>query len=225
MAYNFYSGMFGINNVNNSTNYFYNSLSELSSIRSGSYRRLLESYYSDNSSSTVNKLMKDTKVKDASLTGVKGNADSLADSAKELYTKSSKSVFAEGDRDKIDAAVKQFVSDYNSLVMSTNKSNTKSVTNLASNMEGDVKAYASSLTNVGITIGVDGRLNINDEKFSAASVDKLTDLFNGSQSLSFKVASKAMQISTSALTASGTSYNSRGTYDYYNYKNNFESYL
>ena len=114
------SSFFSIfNNNNSSTNLFSNfSLMDYNSIRSGSYRKLMNSYYGQTNSKTSEAVSKVVNNTDSmKLTSTKNAADKLSDAAKALYTNGSDSVFKDDkDRTAINDAVNSFVKEYNNAI-------------------------------------------------------------------------------------------------------------
>lgn len=215
MNFNYFSGLFsGLSN--NSGNSFYASLSDYSSIKSGSYKKLLNAYYdtkSGKTSSAAGDILSGKnadstdrlKTVDKTLTDVKSSADKLVKSATAMYSKGKGSVFSAdaGSEDTI-KGVKQFVSDYNNLLDSTKNTVTRNVTSTTKFLTGTVNTYAKSLENIGITIGSDNKLTIDEDKLKNAGEDAVKSIFNGTSSLSFAVASKATTIGNYAQSAAAT---------------------
>lgn len=136
------SGLFGIN------------LSEYASIRSGSYGKLMRSYFSmdstkgtsksdDSTKNTIEDLATTTSTsKDSTktLAAIESDAKELTDSAKALYTRSNNKVFTKDsggsyDTDKIYKAVKRFADDYNSMLDTAGKSSTNRISLSVSSMK------------------------------------------------------------------------------------------
>jgi len=247
--YNYFSGLFNTRSgyANNNMS-LYSSFSQLSSIKNGSYGMLLKQHYgnlkvsnSDSTKSTkvdelsTESLYESFKTKASSketvtaadkkaLTDIGGKTEDLTISATALYTKGSKSAFASGKAEDAVAAVKDFVSDYNSLVSAAQKSNISAVKKETDNLIGDVKTYEKGLSKVGISIADDGTLALDNKKLDNMDVDALKDVFSGSNSVAYKVAFKALSLGQTAANASSTTYTGDGQF-----KNNtnsiFDSYL
>ena len=77
-----------------------------------------------------------------------------------------------------------------------------------------VKGSEKLLNEVGISISQDKKLTVNKDSFMSADMDKVKSLFNGSNSLSERVASKASEIANKANSESNKSnlYSVNGTY-------------
>ena len=231
-SYNYFSGLFSGLGSTNSNFSLYSSLSDYSSIKSGSYKKLLNVHYgktSVKSSDTVDNILRkktDTssvyskktstsgKIADKSLTNVKQSSDELLKSATSLYTKGKDTVFSKNATSAdIADGVKKFANNYNDLIDAAKNSTTKNVTNTLGYMESTVKSYSKSLENVGITIGDDGKLKVDSDKLSSASEDSLKGIFNGTNSLAFAVASKASTIGSYAVSAAN--YTGSSVFDQY----------
>ena len=221
----------GFGNTSSNSSYtsgLYSSLSEYSTIRTGAYKKLLNSYYSKTQSTKASQTGTNYQVKGNStvekkqLTEVKDAADSLYSSAAKLTdTSSTKSLFknAQSVTGEISSAVKNFVNDYNSLVEEAADTSNSKVTGKVSFMTSQTNAYKSSLENIGITINNDKTLTVDEKKLNSADVNDVKKLFNGSSSMAYQTFVRASSISSAAENASTTSglYGSDGVYDnYYN---------
>lgn len=221
----------GFGNTSSNSSYtsgLYSSLSEYSTIRTGAYKKLLNSYFSKTQSTKASQTGTNYQVEGNStvekkqLTEVKDAADSLYSSAAKLTdTSSTKSLFknAQSVTGEISSAVKNFVNDYNSLVEEAADTSNSKVTGKVSFMTSQTNAYKSSLENIGITINDDKTLTVDEKKLNSADVNDVKKLFNGSSSMAYQTFVRASSISSAAENASTTSglYGSDGAYDnYYN---------
>jgi len=216
-------------------------LSEYSSIKTGTYGKLLKAYYAKNADETVedkkdtsNK--KQTLAQDTSvdkLTEVTASAGTLEDSADKLTTIKMDSLFKEKeltvkdaagketkvmgyDTDAIYNAVKDFTTKYNAFLKSVNDSESSKLDQEADNMKVLVSDYAVALEKVGVIINKeDSTLSIDEKAFKASDVDDLKRLFNGRASFTYNVATKASTIGASAESEANTmkNYTSYGTHD------------
>ena len=219
----------GFGNTSSNSSYtsgLYSSLSEYSTIRTGAYKKLLNSYFSKTQSTKASQTGTNYQVKGNStvekkqLTEVKDAADSLYSSAAKLTdTSSTKSLFknAQSVTGEISSAVKNFVNDYNSLVEEAADTSNSKVTGKVSFMTSQTNAYKSSLENIGITINDDKTLTVDEKKLNSADVNDVKKLFNGSSSMAYQTFVRASSISGAAENASTTSglYGSDGAYDNY----------
>lgn len=226
------SGLFGIN------------LSEYASIRSGSYGKLMRSYFSmdstkgtsksdDSTKNTIEDLATTTSTsKDSTktLAAIESDAKELTDSAKALYTRSNNKVFTKDSRgsydtDKIYKAVKRFADDYNSMLDTAGKSSTNRISRSVSSMKNETSYNEKPLKEIGITVDEKtGRLSVDETTFKSADTEKIKNLFNGTGSYAYSVATKAAMTESYAKSeaAKSNTYTKNGTYNYnYNSGNIF----
>lgn len=226
------SGMFGIN------------LSEYASIRSGSYGKLMRSYFSmdstkgtsksdDSTKNTIEDLATTTSTsKDSTktLAAIESDAKELTDSAKALYTRSNNKVFTKDsggsyDTDKIYKAVKRFADDYNSMLDTAGKSSTNRISRSVSSMKNETSYNEKALKEIGITVDEKtGKLSVDETTFKSADTEKIKNLFNGTGSYAYSVATKAAMTESYAKSeaAKSNTYTKNGTYNYnYNSGNIF----
>ena len=226
------SGLFGIN------------LSEYASIRSGSYGKLMRSYFSmdstkgtsksdDSTKNTIEDLATTTSTsKDSTktLAAIESDAKELTDSAKALYTRSNNKVFTKDsggsyDTDKIYKAVKRFADDYNSMLDTAGKSSTNRIFQSVSSMKNETSYNEKPLKEIGITVDEKtGKLSVDETTFKSADTEKIKNLFNGTGSYAYSVATKAAMTESYAKSeaAKSNTYTKDGTYNYnYNSGNIF----
>lgn len=226
------SGLFGIN------------LSEYASIRSGSYGKLMRSYFSmdstkgtsksdDSTKNTIEDLATTTSTsKDSTktLAAIESDAKELTDSAKALYTRSNNKVFTKDsggsyDKDKIYKAVKSFTDDYNSMLDTAGKSSTNRISRSVSSMKNETSYNEKPLKEIGITVDEKtGKLSVDETTFKSADTEKIKNLFNGTGSYAYSVATKAAMTESYAKSeaAKSNTYTKNGTYNYnYNSGNIF----
>lgn len=226
------SGLFGIN------------LSEYASIRSGSYGKLMRSYFSmdstkgtsksdDSTKNTIEDLATTTSTsKDSTktLAAIESDAKELTDSAKALYTRSNNKVFTKDsggsyDTDKIYKAVKSFADDYNSMLDTAGKSSTNRISRSVSSMKNETSYNEKPLKEIGITVDEKtGRLSVDETTFKGADTEKVKSLFNGTGSYAYSVATKAAMTESYAKSeaAKSNTYTKNGAYNYnYNSGNIF----
>lgn len=227
-----------LNQNNNSTSLFSGSsdmlgisYTDYATIRSGSYYKLLKAYYSEDCSSEVKSALSTSTSKDDTntLARIESTAEDMKDSAAALMTTGSKSVFEkvtttdeEGvaktdyDTDAIYKAVKAFVDDYNDLLDEAVESNTTSILRGARTMVNYTKVNERMLENIGITIGKDNKLEIDEEAFKKADMSKVKNLFGTRGSYGYQIQTQASLIESYAKSESAKSntYSSSGTYTY-----------
>ena len=201
-----------------------NLATEFSSIRSGSYGKLLSAYYKKMESQGAEEAMQ-KETANRQLVG--GNASSLRNTAKNL----SKVDFydnSEGAKEKQLKAVKDFISSYNSVIDTADDVNSKSVLRTAVWMTNITQKSAGLLNELGITVGKDNKLALDETKWSEANSSTKAALFNGRQGFAEKMVYKAGQMTNfSAEKASYTAsaYKNNGEYTKVNAQSAFEGLL
>lgn len=198
-------------------------LSDYYSIRNGSYKKLLNAYYSidDNKKTKVTASTSTSSDTTKTLSAIKSSTDALKESADALLKTGSKSLFktdASGkyDVDSIYKAVDSFVKNYNEVIDSTEESNTKNIANTSLSMMTSTKINANSLSKIGITIDKDGKLSLDEKTFKEADMGRVKSLFNGNGSFGYLTSARASMINyyaSSEATKSNT-YTGSGTYTY-----------
>ncbi len=205
-------------------------LSDYASIKNGSYNKLLTSYYNKlNSEDVEGTESKSNKTSNTQLVSERDSAKELKNSADKLLKTGKESLFnkteikqkdgtvkEDYDVDAIYKAVSDFVKDYNSTVEAIGNSNANSVLTTGSNMVSFTKAMAKGLSDVGITVGLNNKLSIDEETFKAADMSKIKSLFNGTGSYAYSVASSASTMANSANSQlaqlNGSFYTNTGAY-------------
>lgn len=206
-------------------------LGDYSAIRSGSYKKLMRSYYgqisdssgsksSGRSNNTLEKVLEErrnpTVSKEVSAANSKLST-SIASYRNALGTLQSDSTYTDTEngssgRDKVKSALKSYVSAYNDSVTTAKKS---TVTNMTSNVAGAMEATkenVDALKEIGITLNSDGTMSFNEKAYDAVELDTVKDIFDGNAALSYgsKVASRLNRISDyvpSATSANDTTSN------------------
>ena len=225
-------------NNNNSTSLFSSSsdmlgisYTDYATIRSGSYYKLLKAYYGDDCSSEVKSALSTSTSKDDTntLARIESAAEDMKESAATLMTTGSKSVFEkvtttdeEGvtktdyDTDAIYKAVKAFADDYNNLLDQAVESNTTNILRGARTMVNYTKVNEGLLAKVGITIGEDNKLEVDEEAFKKADMSTVKNLFGTRGSYGYQIQTQASLIETYAKSeaAKSNTYSSSGSYTY-----------
>lgn len=202
-------------------------ISDYSSIKNGSYRKLMKSYYAENKDisttskktsikkNTIDKILEDKRkviptADKSGSTQMKRRADSLKEAAEALDSEDLwEPVNGKYDRDKIASAVKSFVNEYNDTLAQSTKYTSKDVSQDVKYMSSMTSTMAKSLEKIGITIGVDGKLALNEDTLKNADISKIKSLFTGKVSYGSQVAGKAANISKDAV-LSASVYGSNG---------------
>ncbi len=216
-------------------------LSDYASIKNGSYGKLMKAYYSKDPSESVSKIadksIRKSKDDSKTLANVDSTTDALKASADKLLDKGSKSLFKEVDittkdkngvesttkgydMDAIYNAVSTFVKDYNAVLGTYKDINSTSLSGKINNLAGTAKANSKILSKVGITVNGDSSLSIDKDTFLSANASTIKDLFNGNNSISYRISAQASLINFAAQNEASKSntYNFAG-----NYSNNYSS--
>ena len=210
--------------------------SDYGAIRNGSYGKLLKAYYNnvDNSAvkSAYNSAVKNSNTStaadsSATIKELQSTTDDLTSSAKDLYTTGSKSVFnkksvtdengqttQQYDTDAIYKSVKSFVDDYNSVLEAADKSADTKVQNSVIGMINYTKMESNMLSKLGITIGSDYQMSIDEDTFKKADMSVAKSLFNGTGSYAYTIASKSAMTNSYAdmEAAKANTYTKYGSY-------------
>lgn len=209
------------------TNPSSNLLSDYTSIKNGSYGKLLKAYYAkqdaENASVSGDSRQKLTLMR-SSADSLKKSADALNNSSlwekKKIKKKNEKTgeetEVEDYDWDSITKAVKSFIEDYNGVVVQAGDSDTKNVLRNAMWMTGITDSAEKLLSKVGITIGTGNKLELDEDALKEANVTTLKSLFTGSGSFVDQISQKADSLSRVASNAAakvkGATYTSSGSY-------------
>ena len=196
-----------------------NLATEFNSIRSGSYGKLLSAYYKkmnsgDSATQAIQKENENRKL-------VGGNASSLKSAAKTL----SKMNFAEASEEDSLKAIKSFVSSYNSVIDTADDVNSKSILRNAVWMTNITQKSSGLLNELGISVGKDNKLTLDETKWANANTSTKTALFNGRQGFAEKMIYKANQMTNSSAekaSFTASAYKDNGDYTKVNAQSMYE---
>ena len=210
-------------------------LADYASIKNGSYGKLMNAYYGTGrervsqiaNPSTLSTAKDSTK----QLKEIEGAAETLKASADKLLVSGAGSVFAEKDvttvdengvsstksdydREAIYKAISNFVDDYNNLLERAGGARASSISGKISSLANMTNANKNTLDRIGVTIGTDGKLSIDEEKFMASDMATAKSLFNGTGSYGFRVSAQASWIDFAATNEASKSntYNAQGSF-------------
>ena len=225
-------------------------LSDYGAIRNGSYGKLMKAYYkgTDNSAvkSAYNNAVKNSNTStaadsSATIKQLQSTTDELTSSAKDLYMTGSKSVFnkkavtgengqttQQYDTDAIYKSVTEFADHYNSVLEAADKSADSKVQNSVIGMINYTKMESNMLGKLGITIGSDYQMSIDEDTFKKADMSVAKSLFNGTGSYAYTIASKSAMTNSYAdmEAARANTYNRYGSYgNTYNSGSIYNSYF
>lgn len=180
---------------------------DYASIKNGSYGKLMKSYYSEQKKTTTtdktttSKTNKKEDIADKTgLTQMKKEADALKTAAEalgkeELWEQSD----GKYDMDKIVNAVKTFANEYNDTLTQAAKVNSKDVAQDVRYMSSMTNTMSKALSKIGVTVGTDGKLSVNEDELKKANVNSIKSLFTGPVSYGSQTADKANAISKDAV--------------------------
>lgn len=169
---------------------------------------------------------------------VQSNATELKSSTEKLMETGDKSVYKkvevkdeagetnlQYDTDAIYKAVKNFADDYNKAVTAGAESNSMNVNRSARTMVNYTKANQNALNAIGITIGSDNKLTVDEEKFKSADMERVQNLFTGSNSYGSQISTQATYMNNYAKSAAAatSTYTQSGQYNYFDYSSMFSS--
>lgn len=193
--------------------------SEYNSIRSGAYKKLLDRYYGrriEPASTQSDKKTTVDKVKLSSdtsgLSRMRKEADELKKSAETLAKNDLwKQQDGKYDVEKIVGAVKAFAGEYNDVIDQSEKMTNRSVTQRIRTMKSLNNTMSKSLQKLGITVGDDGKMTVDETALKKADMNTVKSVFYGNYSYSTQMVSKAESINNAAAGNSGL-YTDNGTY-------------
>lgn len=177
-------------------------LGDYSLIKSGSYKKLLTAYYKTQDTNGTSGSKTDsgeTADSTGKLLNVKSDAKALKEAADALDSSSlyetkkdeeGKEVY---DTEAIKKSVKNFVSAYNSYLDSAGSVESTSILNKTLNMVKKTSSNSNLLKEVGITIGKDNKLELDEEKLEKAPITTLSSLFEGYGSFGNGISQKASE--------------------------------
>ena len=206
----------------NSSNNIFSSFdfSNYSSIKNGSYRKLVQSYYakdkaeakSNSTDKTADKKTSKIDYKDSTgLSAMKRESDALSSSVSaldkdDLWAKKD----GKYDTDKIADAVKSFVKEYNDTISQSSKVTNSDVSKQISNMESMTNVMSKKLSAIGVTVGTDGKLAVNEDTLKGADVKNVKELFDGKNTYASQIQKYADDASKAAVTGASI-YSANGT--------------
>lgn len=194
-------------------------LSDYTSIKSGSYGKLLKAYYASDSDKTdeksksaVTKLAGDT-IKQDETSKIYSTAATKADALQKSVDAVS-SLKEDADDDAKFKAVESYVKSYNDLVDAAAGTADKSITNRLTSIETATGSAEKKLNSIGISIESDGKLKLNKDTFMAADKSAMNELFakKGSYASSVNVSAAMIQSSANFDAARGSAYDASGSY-------------
>lgn len=177
----------------NSGSSLISSLGDMQMIRSGVYKKAMKSLYAAKKEEVAKSGDSDS-IKESGAADSKVSLSNLKSSAQKLYKAANELKSAKYDgakpEDLLDK-VKGFVTQYNNTLNSTKNMNSYSILQTAVWGTEQMNISEGLLNKVGISIGEDNTLSIDEEKFKEAKMSDLKALFSGSSSLADRLSQKA----------------------------------
>ncbi len=185
-----------------------NSLTNLTQINTGTYAKLVKSYYAkydDEGNLKSDSTSKKAKLDSQGLGEIRNDTSELSKATDKLLAKGKNSIWekvekkdedgnvtTDYDKDAIYKAVSDFADKYNNLVDSGQKSESTGVLTQVASMVNTSAKSAQTLGKAGITIDSNNHLHV-DEDFlkNKANMTYVKDLFNGTGSYAYQVATKS----------------------------------
>ena len=206
------SGMLG--NASNSSNSLYNiNLADYASIKNGSYGKLTKSYYAEKKSDSSSQSSSSSKTElyneqlaaadKTGLTKLKQEADGLKTAAEEVgKAELYKAADGSADMDKIASAVKKYASEYNDVLKQYANVSSTSVDSSINNLKSMTSTMSKALDKIGVSVGADGKLSVDEDKLKSADVNTVKSLFSGQGSYGQQIEQKANDISKATILGS-----------------------
>lgn len=196
-------------------------LTDYAMIKNGSYGKLMKAYYAETPGSEVKSVVNSSKAGNTTsqddtktIAKVKSATDELKEAADKLLEKGDKSVFAEGDMEKVYSAVSDFVKDYNSVLDTMEDVSSTSILSRAKDMVQNTAATEKLLNKVGITIQDDNSLSVDKEAFMKADMDAVKNLFNTTGAFAYRTSasSSLMNYAAEQEADKAATYTNTGSY-------------
>lgn len=156
-------------------------LSNWASLKNGSYKKLTKAYYASSNGGAAAQAVDKEAVKETvkSNNKIKTNAQNLKDTVGKVK-----------DADSL----KKFIEDYNSMIDSGAESDNTGVLRNTLSMTKNAQAHENTLAKLGITIGEDNKLTLDEETAKKADSSTYSSLFKGTGSFGDIVATRASEI-------------------------------
>ncbi len=179
-------------------------LSDYSSIKNGSYGKLLKANYaaqkeaaSGTSSAKTNDVLdrildekKNPKVDAKTAQANSALTDSVSSLSSSIKALQKDDTFEDTEggatgKEKTASAVKSFVENYNNTIKNAKESTLSNVTNNVSAMMKTTAANSDALKEIGINVQDDGTLVLDDKKLQSADIKKVHEIFDQDEVLSY----------------------------------------
>lgn len=135
-----------------------------------------------------------TKKEDANKTVTDASCASAANSLYKSIENLGATDMSNSNKEALYKAFSNFVKDYNALINNTSKSKNSNVVNQANYLTGIVSNNRSAFSKLGVTIGSDKTLSLDEKKFKDADMSAVKDLYSGAYSVAEKMTDKVNSI-------------------------------
>lgn len=222
------TNLFASMNNNSKNGLFGMNISDYNMIRSGSYFRMMKSYYNMDSVNKQNTMdafnskyhTSTSRESGEVLAKIESTTDALGESAEALYASDSKAFKKtngkEFDTEAIFEAVSSFVGDYNAVIRAAGKSEVDGIARSAASLATATNQNEKALRELGITIDKDSlSLSIDKETFMKSDMTRVKSLFQGTGSYAYNVATKSSMLNYQAKREASKSntYGNNGNYN------------
>jgi len=199
---NDYSYLFSSLNKNSNT-LGTNFLSDYSSIKSGSYGKLLKAYYSQNGSDEVknlaqNKVASVSRDDSLTLSNVEKRTSSLKGTLETLHKDGENSLYGEDRREELNKKVTDFVEGYNSVLSAGESAFSSSINSKVQVAENTVAASTKALAKIGISVNANRTLSVNTDMLQKASADDIKAVFQKDNSVGNRLGAQMESIQNAA---------------------------
>ena len=185
---------------------------DYAAIKNGSYGKLVRSYYQGtarevesqkaatayNKTGNTNNTAKASSASEIDKTGlgqIRKDADQLKTSTEAL---GSADLWKTKDNAAIAGAVKDFAGDYNKVIDQASKVNSKEISQDIKSIKSMTDMFSKVLGKIGVSVGDDGKLSVDEEALKKADTATVRSLFEGNGTYGSQIADKANGISRDA---------------------------
>lgn len=175
-------------------------LGDYSLIKSGSYKKLLDAYYSRQNTESAEEST-ESKAEKINLVKAKDDAAVLNESVQKLMN----TELTEDNREKIKENLKSVIESYNKLIDSGSEVDNKSVLRNTLWMTQSTQSMTVLLNEIGVTIGTGNKLTLDEDKLDTAKLSTMKTLFNSKDSYMGKLLARTNTIAKLSAAASSDS--------------------
>ena len=185
---------------------------DYAAIKNGSYGKLVRSYYQGtarevesqkaatayNKTGNTNNTAKASSASEIDKTGlgqIRKDADQLKTSTEALGRED---LWKTKDNAAIAGAVKDFAGDYNKVIDQASKVNSKEISQDIKSIKSMTDMFSKVLGKIGVSVGDDGKLSVDEEALKKADSATVRSLFEGNGTYGSQIADKANGISRDA---------------------------